>query len=165
MYSTRKDRARVATAPWSTTICASTAIRRADRALGRVYDDALRPAGLATTQYSLLSIISRAPKPLTLGDLAAAQVMDRTTLSHNLAPLVRDGLVRLTPGHDRRTRIVALTPDGEAALDQARPLWRAAQDRVAQATGDDRLQRLLDDLADLIERVRDLDAPAKGTIQ
>jgi len=144
-------------APWSTTICASTAIRRADRALSRVYDEALRPTGLATTQYSLLSIISRAPHPLNLGDLATAQVMDRTTLSHNLAPLVRDGLVRLAPGHDRRTRIVALTPAGETALAVARPLWREAQDRVEQVTGDDRLQRLLDDLADLVARVRGLD--------
>ena len=151
--------------PWSTTICAATAVRRADRALSRAYDEALRPAGLATTQFSLLSIISRAPHPLTLGDLAAAQVMDRTTLSHNLAPLVRDGLVRLSPGNDRRTRTVALTPAGEDALAAARPLWRAAQDRIEQVTGDARLQRLLDDLADLVERVRDMDTPAKGSIQ
>ena len=83
---------------WSRTMCTSTALRRADRALGRIYDDSLRPTGLTTTQYSLLAIIDRAPQPLTLGDLAKAQVMDRTTLSHNLAPLRRVGLVQVDHG-------------------------------------------------------------------
>lgn len=142
---------------WPTTICACTAIRRADRALSRFYDDALRPSGLTVTQYSLLSIIDRAPKPLTLGDLADAQVMDRTTLSHNLAPLLREGLVLVANGaNDRRTRVIDLTEAGKALLESARPLWRSAQDRVIAVTGTDAHQHLLDDLAALVGQVRQL---------
>jgi DNA-binding MarR family transcriptional regulator len=140
--------------PWPTTICVGTAIRRADRALGRIYEEALRPTGLAPTQYSLLSIIARAPAPLTIHDLAGAQVMDRTTLTRVLAPLVRDGLIQLAPGEDRRTRIVTLTPEGESTLANARPYWREAQDRIIDLTGQDRIDALLAELAEVVSRVR-----------
>ncbi|HYI25228.1 MAG TPA: MarR family transcriptional regulator [Thermomicrobiales bacterium] len=143
--------------PWPTTICTSTAIRRADRALSRLYDEALRPTGLTTTQYSLLSIIDRAPGPLTLGDLAEAQVMDRTTLSRNVAPLRRDGLVHVASGKDRRTKVISLTGAGASLLESARPRWRTAQERLVAVTGVDAHQHLLDDLARLVERVRQLD--------
>jgi DNA-binding MarR family transcriptional regulator len=142
---------------WTRTICTSTALRRADRALGRIYDDSLRPTGLTTTQYSLLAIIDRAPQPLTLGDLAEAQVMDRTTLSHNLAPLRRDGLVQIVSGADRRTKVIALTGDGKSLLETARPVWRATQQRLVEITGSDAHQHLLAELADLVAHARQID--------
>jgi DNA-binding MarR family transcriptional regulator len=142
---------------WTRTICTSTALRRADRALGRIYDDSLRPTGLTTTQYSLLAIIDRAPQPLTLGDLAEAQVMDRTTLSHNLAPLRRDGLVQVASGADRRTKVIALTGAGKSLLETARPRWHAAQQRLVEITGDDAYQHLLAELADLVAHARLID--------
>lgn len=140
--------------PWPQTICTCTAVRRADRALSRIYDDALRPSGLAVTQYSLLSIISRAPQPLTLGELARAQVMDRTTLSRALAPLVRDALVKMTPGDDKRTKVIRLTTTGQTRLDATRPLWRTAQNRILAEMGAEWVDRLLDDLETLVATVR-----------
>jgi len=140
--------------PWPNTICISTSVRRADRALTRVYDDALRPTGLVTTQFSLLSIVARAPGPLTLGDLAEAQVMDRTTLTRNLAPLVREGLVLITPGDDRRTRVISLTALGGSTLDEARPRWQEAQEAIIRDAGSERIEHLLDELTSLVEHVR-----------
>ena len=134
--------------------CVGTSVRRADRALTRLYDEALRPSGLATTQYALLATLARAEGPLRHHQLAAAQVMDGTTLTRTLAPLARDGLVQIAPGSDRRTRYVSLTPDGEAALERARPLWRAAQDRIVAEAGDEQIAALLDNLADLVTRIR-----------
>ena len=148
---------------WTRTICTSTALRRADRALGRIYDESLRPAGLTITQYSLLAIIDRAPQPLTLGDLAAAQVMDRTTLSRNLAPLRRDGLVQIASGADRRTKVIALTDAGKSLLETARPLWRATQERLVASTGDDAHRQLLADLADLVAHARQIDLEREYT--
>lgn len=139
---------------WPQTICASTSVRRVDRALSRLYDDALRPTGLGVNQYSLLSLIDRAPEPATVSALAHAQVMDRTTLTRVLAPLERDGLVRLTPGTDRRTRTVSITPAGRDRVDMARPLWRAAQNQINHALGNDRMEHLLADMADILSRVR-----------
>jgi DNA-binding MarR family transcriptional regulator len=112
-------------------------VRRVDRVLNRLYDEALRPSGLATTQYALLATLSRAGRPLPHGELAAMQEMAGTTLSRTLKPLIRDGLVRIAPGADRRTRRVAITRAGEAALDKARPLWRSAQERVVAEMGEE----------------------------
>jgi DNA-binding MarR family transcriptional regulator len=129
-------------------------VRRADRALNRLYDDALRPSGLATTQYALLSALARASSPLPHRRLAEMQAMAGTTLTRNLMPLARDGLVRIEPGRDRRTRYVSITPEGEAALERARPLWRSVQERVIAETGEARIDRLLADLADLVGHLR-----------
>ena len=134
--------------------CVCSAVRRADRALNRLYDEALRPTGLATTQYALLSALSRAGGPLPHGELAAMQEMAGTTLSRNLKPLLRDGLVRIAPGADRRTRHVTITEAGETVLEQARPRWRAVQERVVAEVGEDRVRRLLAELANVTSRLR-----------
>ncbi len=131
---------------WERTPCYATALRRAGRTLGRIYDHALRPANLTTPQYSLLSMLGRAPHELTLSELADAQAMDRTTLSRNLTPLVRRGYIALSSGRDRRQRIAHLTSEGRDALQQARPLWQQAQARIAREHGLARLDALLDEL-------------------
>lgn len=135
--------------------CVCSAVRRADRALNRRYDEALRPSGLATTQYALLSTLARAEEPLPHGRLAAMQEMAGTTLSRTLKPLERDGFVRVAAGEDRRTRYVAITPAGEAALERARPLWRSVQGDVVAEIGEERAARLLAELADLVARLRE----------
>ncbi len=139
---------------WAQTRCFSTALRRADRTLSRIYDEALRPTGLATTQYSLLSLLSRAPGPISITDLAEAQAMDRTSLTRMLAPLVRSGYVTLEPGADRRVKVVTLTDGGELIVAQARVLWRSAQESIAAQQGLERMDHLLNELAELTTTVR-----------
>jgi DNA-binding MarR family transcriptional regulator len=126
--------------------CACFNLRKAMRALSQLYDDALRPAGVRTTQFTLLNAI-RVEGPVTVRRLATAVVMDRTTLSRDLRPLERQGLVTVEPGADRRERKVNLTRKGAQIITQALPLWEQAQAQVAQGLGQKRLQRLLDDLA------------------
>jgi DNA-binding MarR family transcriptional regulator len=120
----------------------------------KLHDEALRPSELATTQYALLATLSRAGRPLPQGELAAQQEMAWTTLSRTLKPLARDGWVRIVPGEDRRTRNVAITEAGEAALEEARPLWRSVQERVVIEVGLERVERLLAELAAVAGRLR-----------
>lgn len=127
-------------------VCACFNLRKATRALTQLYDEALRPAGLRTTQFTLLHAI-RVAGPVSVRRLAAVVVMDRTTLTRDLRPLERQGLVSIEPGEDRRERKVDLTTKGAQVITQALPLWEKAQAQVAQGLGQDRLQRLLDDLA------------------
>lgn len=134
--------------------CVCTAVRHVDRILNRMYDGALRPSGLATTQYALLSTLSRVGRPILHSELAAMQEMARTTLSRNLKPLVRDGLVRIAAGDDRRTRLVAITEAGQTVLEEARPLWQSVQGRVVAEVGEERVERLLAELADVVGRMR-----------
>src|SRR5438132_10943790 len=104
----------------STPPCACGRLRRAARALTQLYDDSMAPAALRVTQFSLLRTLDR-DGPLTISDLAARQLLDRTALSRNLDPLLERGFVAVTPGRDARTRHVAITPKGEAARRRAEP--------------------------------------------
>jgi DNA-binding MarR family transcriptional regulator len=140
---------------WKRTHCFSTSVRRADRALTRIYDDALRPSRLSTTQYSLLSLLARAPHPMSITEIAEIQAMDRTTLSRDLTPLVRDGLLEVVPAErDRRRRIILLTSQGHEVLTIARPLWKAAQERITREHGLTEMESLLEQLSDLTSRIR-----------
>jgi DNA-binding MarR family transcriptional regulator len=125
--------------------CACGNIRIAARALTQFYDDILRSSGLRTTQFSMLTTISRAEQ-LTVTELAEALVMDQTTLTRNLGPLVRDKLVERVVGQDRRTRLLKLTPEGEAAIEKAMPLWEEAQQQAVNRLGQERYRALLKDL-------------------
>jgi DNA-binding MarR family transcriptional regulator len=134
--------------------CVCTTVRRADRALTRIYDEALQPSGLLTTQYALLSTLARVGEPMLHSALAEAQMMSPATLSRNLKPLQRDGLVRIAPGTDRRTRYVELTGAGHEALERARPLWRAVQAQVRETAGAERIETLLAELQSLVVDLR-----------
>jgi len=72
--------------------------------------------------------------------------MDRTTLTRNLKPLIRDGLLKVATGKDQRSREVSLTPRGLQTLEQAIPLWSEAQRKIRKSLGTDRLDQLLGDL-------------------
>lgn len=102
-----------------------------------MYDAALAPAGLKSTQFSVLSAIGRrADDPPTMRELAESMAMDRSTLGQNLRPLERDGLVAWEPSEaDRRRKLVVLTKEGRTKFAQARPLWRAAQERFERTVG------------------------------
>ena len=132
------------------TECTCIALREATRQVTQIYDQALREVGLRVTQYSLLSNLER-QGGLTISELAERLFMDRTTLTRNLRPLETQGLVRLAPGADRRSRAVELTDAGRDAIAAARPLWQQAERAFRRAMGRDEaadLRRLLHQAAD-----------------
>ena len=95
--------------------CLCLHVQRAARALARRFDVELRPAGLTQGQFSLLTSLNRAEPP-TIGAVAALLALDRTTLTANLKPLARRGLVKVkVDGEDKRSRRLVLTPAGRAA--------------------------------------------------
>jgi DNA-binding MarR family transcriptional regulator len=117
-------------------LCNCTALRKATRRVSQLYDSALEPCGLRTTQRAILVHVARAGTPPPIGELAEVLVMDRGGLTHTLKPLERDGLVEIQvdPG-DRRNRLVALTSAGRKKLEQSMPLWQNAQDGFEAAFG------------------------------
>src|SRR5271157_5095796 len=107
--------------------CTCLAVRQAARHITQFYDQHLAPAGLRTTQYSILSKLRRLG-PMTINALAEELVMDRTTLGHNIVPLEREGLISIAPGRtDRRSKELRLTDAGIERLRAARGGWREAQ--------------------------------------
>ncbi|KAA1005409.1 winged helix-turn-helix transcriptional regulator [Paraburkholderia panacisoli] len=106
--------------------CNCLAARKASRYLTAAYDQALAPANLRATQFSILYKLAK-DGPIAMGDLASALAMDRTTLSSNLKPLERDGLLEMVPGQDRRVKMIVITIAGSARYRTALPLWQAVQ--------------------------------------
>ena len=128
--------------------CACGRLRRATRALTQFYDDAMAPAGLHLTQFSLLRTLARSG-PARISDLAATALLDRTALSRNLEPLVARGLVAVITGRDARTREVSLTRAGTRAIRDAEPYWKRAQADVARRLGAPKLGALIATLAEI----------------
>jgi DNA-binding MarR family transcriptional regulator len=124
--------------------CCSLAMRKASRRLAQLYDSALAPSGLKSTQYSILmEVFNRAKSPPTMQELAAVLVMDRSTLGQNLRPLERDGYIELRQDTgDRRRRFVHLTAEGLAKCSEAKPYWSQAQERFKDVFGTQNASRL-----------------------
>jgi len=117
--------------------CNCAALRKASRRLTQLYDLALAPSGLKSTQYAMLvEIERRSGEPPTIRDLADALAMDQSTLGQNLRPLERDGLISLEQdAGDRRRRHVKLTRKGRTRVIAAQPLWSDAQARFEHSFG------------------------------
>jgi DNA-binding MarR family transcriptional regulator len=103
--------------------CLCLHLQQAARAVGRRFDAALRPLGLTNGQFSLMMSLNR-PRAASIGDISALLAMDRTTLTANLKPLQRRGLVMVSVDDaDKRSRRLMLTPAGRALLVAALPVW------------------------------------------
>ena len=96
-----------AAVPFTTTLhvrdhCLCLHAQRAARALSRRFDEAFRPLGLTSGQFSLLMSLNR-PEPPTIGMVAEVLAMDRSTVTANLKPLERMGAVTVSvDAKDRR---------------------------------------------------------------
>ena len=114
--------------------CVGFNTRRATRLITQYYDKALAPAGIRSTQYSLLSLLEMMGEA-PMQEVAYVLAMDRTTLTRNLNPLLRAGLVKVKVGSDRRSRPLTLTPKGQSTLEKALPYWQKAQSRIVDEIG------------------------------
>jgi DNA-binding MarR family transcriptional regulator len=73
--------------------------------------------------------------------------MDRTTLTRNLGPLEKAGLVtRGRAAGDGRVRLVRITDEGRSRLAEGRIAWRRAQALTLKRFGDDAWRNLETDL-------------------
>lgn len=107
--------------------CNCFVVRAAARHVTQFYDQLLAPTGLRTTQLSILANLNRRG-PLTINALAEDLITDRSTLSRNILPLERDGLIRIEPtASDRRAKELHLTKAGRNRLHEALRFWAQAQ--------------------------------------
>lgn len=127
--------------------CTNSAIRRAARQLGQLYDDAMGDTGLKGTQFSLMTQILSSNDP-TLKQLAEAMRMDLSALGHTLKPLIRDELVELIADRqDRRVKRVRLTDSGRQKQAEMLERWRVAQSRFDAVFGEEKSQEIRATLA------------------
>ena len=120
--------------------CLAMRLRRLQRVVGGMYDDALRPHGLTTAQLNLLVAIECLPEA-TPGAVCALLELEKSSLSRNLDRLVEHGWVARapvapgTPGADGRSQHLRLRRAGRLLLQRAYPAWSEAQRLAAQRLG------------------------------
>jgi len=122
--------------------CMCAEFRRAARSLTQFYEEALRPAGLRGTQFTILQVLTRAGE-ITQGQLGHILALDSTTLTRTLAIMGRHGWIRKRRGTDRREWRIGISPHGEAAYLRALPLWESVQARLRQTFGEAQWKQLL----------------------
>lgn len=128
-------------------------LRKAARRVSQIYDHHLEATGLTITQFGVLASLIAASR-VAIGPLAEKLCMDPTTLTRNLQPLHRQGLVVIEPDRrDRRVRWVSLSDAGRQAFDAARPAWREAQSQIRKLVGEDETAALHDALDHFLEHI------------
>jgi DNA-binding MarR family transcriptional regulator len=114
--------------------CACHKVRMAARAVTRAYDETLRPTGLRASQLSVLVAVGTGEAP-SIAALAQVLGMDRSTLTRNLGPLEKEGLVKVGLEGWRRSRSLEITKKGQSRLRETLPLWQKAQDMLKGRLG------------------------------
>jgi DNA-binding MarR family transcriptional regulator len=112
-----------------TGLCVCFQLRRTSRAITQLYDAALQPSGIRSTQFALLVAIAK-KEPIRISELSEIVVIDTTTLSRSLRKLERMGHLKIVSGSDRRERLVRMTAKGQAVLGESVSCWRKIQEKV-----------------------------------
>ena len=127
--------------------CVSHNLQKTARVVAGVYAGELRSCGLSRGQFPILQQLEASAGGVAMSALAQRLYMDRTTLTRNLSPLEKAGLVvRDSDPDDARVRRVMITEAGRSRLDEGRKAWSRAQAMTLERIGADSWRRLEDDL-------------------
>jgi DNA-binding MarR family transcriptional regulator len=118
------------------------------RAVTQLFDRYLEPAQIRATQFTLLLTLSSSDGK-TLTEMAEGLVMDRTTLTRNLKPLEKAGMISIVKLTDKRSKGYALTERGRHAIERGVPLWNKAQHQIVERLGHHRYEHILAELLEI----------------
>jgi DNA-binding MarR family transcriptional regulator len=121
--------------------CINFGMRKANRVLNQIYDVQLAKCGLKAGQYSIIRAL-KVCKESSNRDLQDILVIDQTTLTRGLKPLIRDGYIQTRPGEDQRVKLLCLSPQGKDLYKTATKHWQVAQDQVSARLGDVTIEQL-----------------------
>ena len=115
--------------------CIGVRMRLLNRVVTRIYDDALRPLGMKTSQLNILVVTAR------LGLVRPAQISSRlkmeiSTVSRNVDRMRARGWIEVIDDEkDARAHQLRLSVEGERLLEEARPAWEEAQQKIKDLLG------------------------------
>ena len=122
--------------------CLAVRLRKINRIVTNIYDQALRPLGLKVSQMNILVVAERlgTARP---GEIGRILEIEASTLSRNLERMRRRGWIEaLEDESDARSQPFRLTAEGRRLLEDAYPAWLLAQDQAAQELGVQTVQAL-----------------------
>ncbi len=115
--------------------CFNLALRQSSRLITQFYEDHLSAVDLKVGQFSILRAVYYT-KETTNKELQSILVLEQSTLTRNLKPLIRDGYLQLRPHtEDSRLKLISLTKSGKALYKRALPIWEAAQAELQKKVG------------------------------
>ena len=88
-----------------------------------------------------------------MGRLAREMVLSPSTLSRNLQPLERDGLIKII-SNPKRGKRVKLTAKGRQTLLATVPYWQQAQQKFIELVGGNAWQELSERLTKTVTALR-----------
>jgi DNA-binding MarR family transcriptional regulator len=133
------------------TPCFCANLRRATRAVTRIYEEEFRSAGFTgATQYHVLTALKRTG-PVRQQELGRFLDIDETTIVRTLKPLFKKGWLGHEEGKDRREKWIALTPAGRQQAERARPAWERAQARMRKVLPEPIWDSLIESLPKVAE--------------
>jgi len=107
-------------------MCLAHALRRADRVASQLYNEHLMPLGIRVTQLSVLRALD-ITGTTTASQLQGLLILNQTTVSRALKPLIRDGYISVAEGVTKREKSLSLTREGKKLYQKAAGPWRDAQ--------------------------------------
>ena len=122
--------------------CMNLSYRKASRVISQIYDRELAEIGLKCSQFSILRAI-RHMRQTTNAELQELLVLEQTTLTRGLKPLIRDGYIKTEPGLDKREKLLSLTAQGKDLYKKADKKWQRAQDAVVGKLGQGKSEQML----------------------
>jgi DNA-binding MarR family transcriptional regulator len=121
--------------------CVAVRLRRLNRIITNIYDDALRSLDLKVSQ---MNILVAAAKMGTARPLEVCEYLhlDVSTLSRNVERMKARGWLEVVANEDGRSQPFRLTPRGRKLLEKAVPAWSEAQQQVKKVLGDGFVEQL-----------------------
>ncbi|MFT5302346.1 MAG: DNA-binding MarR family transcriptional regulator [Mariniblastus sp.] len=129
--------------------CIAMRLRMLNRVATKIYDDAMRPLGLRSSQLTILVAAAKlgVARPNVLSEMMQIEV---STLSRNFERTREKGWLEVIPDDDGRAQPMRLTRKGRALLERAKPKWDDAQREIKELLG----SNVFDAIEDAAERVR-----------
>jgi DNA-binding MarR family transcriptional regulator len=125
-------------------------IRRAQQIAVALFLEETGPFDVTPPQYAALVAIAHYPG-LDQRSLANAIAIDRSTIGDLVTRLEMRGLVARTPGDDRRTKSLTITPTGHELIERIAPHVARAQERILFGLGPSERQTFLAMLSRLVD--------------
>ncbi len=123
--------------------CLAGRLRLLNRVVTNMYDVALRPLRMKTSQLNILVAAGKQglARP---ADICERLHLDTSTLSRNLERMKVNGWVEVVGDEDGRAQPFRLTTKGHKLVEQAKPRWDKAQKQVKKLLGNETIQTIVD---------------------
>lgn len=135
--------------------CICFNLRKAARAITQIYDHMFRDIGLTASQISILTSLHMIGS-MSVSELSQAMATDRTTITRNLKPLHRDGLIKIKVGADKRSRLIHITEKGNNLCERAYAIFKEFQQKLSQKIGKERMEQMCRELNETVATIQDL---------